>query len=242
MEPLVELKHLTQELWPTQYPHLPFVWNRDLEPYVANPSLLSRIRWIICADNPGPKEKKAGRFLAPNSLSGGDARKVIAKAGLDWQEHVIVLCKSVIHTKATSLLKKLPPEAVRATEEAMSKVLLGLLARTESKLWIVGLGGCNTTETGWPKKRPGEDCYPPKFITPYFFAALRDEGALFKERIFISKHFSHAGFATEMKQFPAERSLEERLAALQHATRLFDQEQHTEEPTSVGGIADSTPE
>lgn len=221
MEPLARLKHLTKEVWPTQYPGLPFIWNSELDPYVENPALLSRLRWIICSDNPGVEEAKSGRFLAPTGRSGKEARKAIAQAGLNWDEQVIVLNKSIIHTPKTVDLKGLPAEAVRATEEALAQVILELLAQTEAKLWIVGFGGCDASVPGWPHKLAGKERYPASCITPYFYAALRDGGARFKERIFISKHFSHGQFAIEMKQFPADWSLDERLAALPHAKRLF---------------------
>lgn len=240
MEPLARLKHLTQEVWPTQYPGIPFIWNSELDPYVEDPSRLARLRWIICSDNPGVEEAKSGRFLAPTGRSGKEARKAIAQAGLNWDQQVIVLNKSIIHTPKTVDLKALPAEAVRATEVALAQVILELLAQTEAKLWIVGFGGCDASVPGWPHKLAGKERYPASCITPYFYAALRDGVALraatscgtkiaassevaarFKERIVISKHFSHGQFAIEMKQFPADWSLDERLAALPHAKRLF---------------------
>lgn len=221
MEPLVRLKDLTQAVWPAQWPGLPFIWNQELDPYVADPARLANLRWIICSDNPGVEEAKFGRFLAPTGRSGKEARKAIAQAGLDWDQQVIVLNKSVLHTPKTIDLKALPAAAVRETEEALAAIILDLLDRTEAKLWIVGFGGCDAKEPGWPRKLAGKERYPASCITPHFYAALRDGGARFKERIFISKHFSHGQFAIEMKQFPAEWSLEQRLAALPHAKQLF---------------------
>lgn len=221
MEPLARLKHLTQEVWPAQYPGLPFIWNSELDPYVEDPARLARLRWIICSDNPGVEEAKSGRFLAPTGRSGKEARKAIAQAGLHWDEQVIVLNKSIIHTPKTVDLKALPAEAVRATEQSLAQVILDLLTQTDAKLWIVGFGGCDAKEPGWPRKLPGKERYPASCITPHFYAALRDGGARFKERIFISKHFSHGQFAIEMKQFPADWSLDDRLAALPHAKNLF---------------------
>ncbi|NPC50368.1 hypothetical protein D7X99_36175 [Corallococcus sp. AB032C] len=103
----------------------------------------------------------------------------------------------------------------------MIHVIFDLLARTEANLWVVGLGGCDSKTPGWPRKLRRKDGYPAKFITPYFFAALRDGGAHFKERIFISKHFSRGAFTSEMKKLPLKGSLKDRLVALPHATRLF---------------------
>lgn len=221
MQPLARLKHLTQEVWPARYPGLPFIWNQELEPYMQDPGRLANLRWIICSDNPGVEEAKLGRFLAPTGRSGKEARKAIANSGLNWDEQVIVLNKSVIHTPKTIDLKALPPEPIRETEEAMAGIILELLGQTQAGLWIVGFGGCDAKEPGWPRKLAGKDRYPSSYITPHFYAALREGGAPFRERIFISKHFSHGQFAIEMKQFPTDWSLEQRLAALPHAKQLF---------------------
>jgi hypothetical protein len=222
MQPLARLKYLTQEVWPAQYPGLPFIWNRELDPYIADPARLANLRWIICSDNPGVEEAKSGRFLAPTGRSGKEARKAIAQAGLNWEQQVIVLNKSILHTPKTVDLKALPAGPVRATEVALAQVILELLAQTSANLWIVGFGGCDPKEPGWPRKLLGKDRYPASYITPHFYAALRDGGAPFQDRIVISKHFSHGQFAIEMKQFPPDWSLATKLAALPHAKHLFE--------------------
>jgi hypothetical protein len=221
MTPLACLKEATLREWPAKYPGIPFVWNRELDPYVEEPARLQELRWILCSDNPGVEEAKLGCFLAPTGRSGREARKVIAEAGHDWNRQVIVLNKSVIHTPKTADLKALPAEPIRETERFMAQIILDLLRETKADLWVIGFGGVDAREPGWPRRLRGRDAFPSSFVMPHFWAALKEGGAPFADRIFISKHFSHGQFAMEMKQFPATWTLRQKLAALPYSRRLF---------------------
>lgn len=201
---LLELKQKITEEWPARAPDLRFVWNTGLDQYLANPSLLSRVKVLLVGDNPGVEEAKHSIYLAPTGRSGKEARRVLSAAGFDYDRQVTNLNKSPIHTPKTADLRAFKPEhadLISETERFMADCVVTLLRETGAHAMIIGMAGCDPKQPGWPHTgRSGR--FPAGYVLPHYFAELKhaigDDRTL-QQRILITKHFSHGHFGNDLK-------------------------------------------
>jgi hypothetical protein len=205
------MPHILQELkqkitvdWPALAPDLRLVWNTMLEPYLAEPALLSRVKVLLVGDNPGVEEAKHSIYLAPTGRSGKEARRVLGTAGFDYDRQVANLNKSPIHTPKTADLQAFKPQhndLIIETEQFMARCLVALLRETGAHAIIIGMAGCDAKQPGWPHTgRSGR--FPASYVLPHYFAELKraigDDTAL-QRRVLITKHFSHGHFGNDLK-------------------------------------------
>jgi hypothetical protein len=226
METLSELREKITVEWPAQHPDLPFVWNTEWNRFFADGGALGRVKVILCADNPGVEEHKHSIYLAPTGRSGREARRTLAAAGYDWATEVLCINKVPVHTPKTNDLRALVDRAsLAAMERVMADGLVRLVRETGAWAWIVGMGGCDAREAGWPHPlRGAPDRFPASYILPHYFAALKAQAEPeVAGRIFMSKHFSHGHFGVEIKEPLAATGgdLAGALAMLPHARNLF---------------------
>jgi len=172
------------------------VWNRDINKYLRDPTLLRGVEWILCPDNPGGQESKRRRYLCSRRVLSARwwAERTLGADFFD--ESVMILNKTPLSSRATRGLAAFDPAAVRDTQAAMARLVVDLLALTRANLWILGVTGC-TWEQGWPELHIPEPNpqVPIGNVVPFYrtlwdLLLAREDRDQLLPRVFITYHFS----------------------------------------------------
>lgn len=157
------------------------------------------IKLILVADNPGRREQAAEsrRYLVgPSGKLAYSFFKNTGELGIDFKKNVIILNKTPIHTPRTIELRELirlggavSARAVADSQRAMAALIrdfhttLGTV-RGPLPLWIIGY-----SEMG-------------KLFAPFTesIKALYPPGDLFRDQIFIFRHFSMNQFTVDLRR------------------------------------------
>jgi hypothetical protein len=167
------------------------VFNTDLENINWN-----YIKYIIVGDNPGEKEKEAGKYLVSEdnepTSSGCIAEKIFDYLEIKKNQQYVVLNKCPIYTKETSDLKG---GLLKESQEYMAQLTFNLhkLIGNGCKVYIFGFGGAYDLEKGWLPKKSNGDYYANQTM-PFYFEKLKDlysSDSALQESLFIMKHFSY---------------------------------------------------
>lgn len=158
----------------------------------------SKIKYIIVGDNPGKNEQMEEKYLT--GQAGKLARGFFAKHNLveNFDEEVIVLNKTPIHTKSTGDLKTLSEYSSLCddTQEYMAELCFKLHKRFNCELWIVGMSNMIGLFSSFADK----------------ITALYEEESKLWDKVYCYQHFSFNCFQTQFNKFGGNDSnVEEKL-------------------------------
>lgn len=158
------------------------VFNKNLELKDA-----SKIKYIIIGDNPGKNEQQKEEYLI--GLSGKLARNFFSQMlNLSFDEHVLVLNKTPLHTPRTNDLKVFSSKYQALLKESqifMANLIFEYHKLLNCDLWINGYS--QLTKKG---------------VFSYFLAQIQEnyrENTL-KNKLFVFRHFSMNQFSTDLKK------------------------------------------
>lgn len=179
------------ETWKSKNPTMDFVFNKKL----LYPSVdITKIQYIIVADNPGDNELKMGEYLYDctndKKRSGYIAHEAFRQLSLS-EESFLVLNKTPIYTSESEELKKYKDGPVLSESmEYMAKLAFDInLLNPKVQTIIFGIGGSFDTDK--------EEFDEKDLFAPYYkklaelYLSTKKTNLTFP---IISKHFSHYSF------------------------------------------------
>ncbi len=182
------------EEWSTLYPVLreDLIFNDNLKLLTVN----SKIKYILIADNPGQEEKAQTKYLV--GKAGKIARKFFLEQNLadDFDNEVVVLNKTPIHTKATEDLFSghINPNLMNETQRFMADLAFSLHQIFHCDLWITGLSELNNLFRPFSEQLKANYINKPLKAKVYFF-----------------KHFSYNQFIIDYNKYSSNEDVQTRL-------------------------------
>lgn len=165
------------------------VYNKDLDTFTGQ----SKIKYILIADNPGKEEAVEHRYLIGHA--GRQARNFFENSGLVsvFEDEVMVLNKTCIHTDSTSELRVLKKsELLAGSQRFMAETAYGFHRILDCEMWIVGCSEFKERGIFTEFRETLTDCYS------------REKRSLLKEKVFCYKHFSYGNFSHDLKVHPSQ--------------------------------------
>lgn len=171
--------------------------------FVFNETLLNRdvenIKYIFVADNPGKKEQAEKAYLI--GTAGKMARNFFARLGVNFDENIIVLNKTPIHTRNTHDLKRLNvihTALLKETQQYMAQLTYNLHTLLNCRVYLFGFAGCRRSDGTWLYGK-NKTLFKGQ-LTPYYYEKMLSlyQDRTIRDTLYLYKHISFGNFQKDV--------------------------------------------